>query len=256
MDKTQQGAVSLSVKNGVAIIEFSHPAQNSLPSRLLSELVKAIEAAGADKNSHIVVLRSAGDRTFCAGASFDELSAIRDFETGKRFFLGFANVINAMRRCPKLIIGRVQGKAVGGGVGLAAAADYCMATQWATVRLSELAVGIGPFVVGPACERKLGLSAFSQMAINATEWQTAYWAKEKGLFTEVFEKVEQMDDYLERFTQTLVNSSPEAMQELKQIFWQGAEHWDTLLDQRAAISGRLVLSDFTRNAIEAFKAKS
>lgn len=256
MDKTQQGAVSLSVKNGVATIEFSHPAQNSLPSRLLSELVRAIETAGADKDSQIVVLRSAGDRTFCAGASFDELSSISDFETGKRFFLGFANVINAMRRCPKLIIGRVQGKAVGGGVGLAAAADYCMATQWATVRLSELAVGIGPFVVGPACERKLGLSAFSQMAINATEWQTAYWAKEKGLFTEVFEKVEQMDDYLERFTQTLVNSSPEAIRELKCIFWQGTEHWDTLLDERAAISGRLVLSDFTRNAIEAFKAKS
>lgn len=256
MDKTQQGAVSLSVKNGVATIEFSHPAQNSLPSRLLSELVKAIKAAGADNNSQIVVLRSAGDRTFCAGASFDELSAIRDFETGKQFFLGFANVINAMRRCPKLIVGRVQGKAVGGGVGLAAAADYCMATQWATVRLSELAVGIGPFVVGPACERKLGLSAFSQMAINATEWQTAYWAKEKGLFTEVFEKAEQMDDYLERFTQTLVNSSPEAMRELKRIFWRGTEHWDTLLDERAGISGRLVLSDFTRNAIEAFKAKS
>jgi methylglutaconyl-CoA hydratase len=255
MDKTQQGAVSLTVKNGVATIEFSHPAQNSLPGRLLAELVQAIEQAGADKDSNIIVLRSAGERTFCAGASFDELSAIRDFETGKRFFLGFANVINAMRKCPKLIIGRVQGKAVGGGVGLAAATDYCMATQWATVRLSELAVGIGPFVVGPACERKLGLSAFSQMAINATEWQTAYWAKEKGLFMEVFEKVEQMDDYLERFTAVLVNSSPDAMGELKRIFWQGAEHWDTLLDERAAISGRLVLSDFTRAAIEAFKQK-
>ncbi len=256
MDKTQQGAVSFSVKNGVATIEFSHPAQNSLPGRLLTELVQAIEAAGADKDAIIVVLRSGGDRTFCAGASFDELMAICDFETGKRFFLGFANVINAMRRCPKLIIGRIHGKAVGGGVGLAAATDYCMATQWATIKLSELAVGIGPFVVGPACERKLGLSAFSQMAINATEWQTAYWAKEKGLFNEVFETPEQMDDYLARFTKILIKSSPEAMRELKRVFWQGTENWDTLLDERAAISGRLVLSDFTRNAIEAFKSKS
>ncbi|MBI5914131.1 MAG: enoyl-CoA hydratase/isomerase family protein [Bacteroidetes bacterium] len=255
MDKTQEGTVTLATQNGVAIIEFSHPAQNSLPGRLLTQLVETIEQAGMDKDSQVIVLRSGGDRTFCAGASFDELASIRDFETGKKFFLGFANVINAMRRCPKLIIGRVQGKAVGGGVGLAAATDYCMATQWATVRLSELAVGIGPFVVGPACERKLGLSAFNQMAINATEWQTAYWAKEKGLFNEVFEKVEQMDDYLERFTQTLVNSSPEAMRELKHIFWQGTEHWDTLLDERAAISGRLVLSGFTREAIEAFRAK-
>ncbi len=256
MDKTQQGAVSLSIENGVANIEFSHPAQNSLPGKLLAELVEAVEQAGHDKDAVVVVLRSGGDRTFCAGASFDELASIQDYETGKRFFLGFANVINAMRRCPKLIIGRVQGKAVGGGVGLAASTDYCMATQWATIRLSELAVGIGPFVVGPACERKLGLSAFSQMAINATEWQTAYWAKEKGLFNEVFEKPEQMDDYLGRFTKTLVNSNPEAMRELKRVFWQGTEHWDTLLDERAAISGRLVLSDFTKNAIEAFKTKA
>lgn len=255
MDKTQQGSVSLSVKNGIATVEFYHPAQNSLPARLLAELVQAIEQAGTDKDSCVVILRSAGDRTFCAGASFDELSSIRDFETGKRFFLGFANVINAMRRCPKLIIGRVHGKAVGGGVGLAAATDYCMATQWATVRLSELAVGIGPFVVGPACERKLGLSAYSHMAINATEWQTAYWAKEKGLFNEVFEKPELMDNYLGRFTNVLVNSSPDAMRELKRAFWQGTEHWDTLLDERAGISGRLVLSEFTRAAIEAFQAK-
>lgn len=256
MDKTQQGSVTLSISNGIATIEFFHPAQNSLPGRLLAELASAFDRAGADKDVKIVILRSAGDRTFCAGASFDELSSIRDFETGKRFFLGFANVINAMRRCPKLIIGRLHGKAVGGGVGLAAATDYCMATQWATIKLSELAVGIGPFVVGPACERKLGLSAFSQMAINATEWQTAYWGKEKGLFNEVFETTEQMDDYLGRFTKILINSSPEAMQELKRVFWQGTEHWDTLLDERAAISGRLVLSDFTRAAIEAFKAKA
>lgn len=256
MDKTQQGSVTISTSDGVATIEFFHPAQNSLPGRLLAELASAFDQAGADPNAKIVILRSAGDRSFCAGASFDELMAIRDFETGKRFFLGFANVINAMRRCPKLIIGRLHGKAVGGGVGLAAATDYCMATQWATIKLSELAVGIGPFVVGPACERKLGLSAYSQLAINATEWQTAYWAKEKGLFNEVFETPEQMDDYLARFTKILVKSSPEAMRELKRIFWQGTENWDTLLDERAAISGRLVLSDFTRNAIEAFKAKA
>ncbi|MBI1225831.1 MAG: enoyl-CoA hydratase/isomerase family protein [Bacteroidetes bacterium] len=254
-DITQQGDVVLHVNDGVATIEFFHPAQNSLPGRLLAELVQAINEAGADKNSHVVVLRSAGDRSFCAGASFDELVAIRDFETGKRFFLGFANVINAMRHCPKLIIGRIHGKAVGGGVGLAAASDYCMSSQFASVKLSELAVGIGPFVVGPACERKLGLSAFSQMAINATQWQTAAWAKQKGLFTEVFDTVEQLDAYIEHFTKILVSSSPDAMRELKRTFWQGTENWDTLLNERAAISGRLVLSDFTRNAIEAFKAK-
>ncbi|MEK7255631.1 MAG: enoyl-CoA hydratase/isomerase family protein [Bacteroidota bacterium] len=256
MDKTQQGSVTLEIKDGVATIEFSHPAQNSLPGRLLAELAQAIRQAGEDEAAKVVVLCSAGERTFCAGASFDELAAIRDFETGKQFFLGFANVINAMRTCPKFVIGRVQGKAVGGGVGLAAATDYCMASQWASVRLSELAVGIGPFVVGPAVERKVGLSAFSHLSINATEWQTAAWAKQKGLFNEVFDTVEQLDAYIQHFTQILVKSNPAAMRHLKQVFWQGTEHWDKLLDERAGVSGRLVLSEFTREAIEAFKHKA
>lgn len=255
MDKTKQGSVSLSIKDRIATIEFYHPAHNSLPSKLLAELATAFRQAGESDDAHVVVLKSEGERSFCAGASFGELAAINDFETGKKFFLGFANVINAMRVCPKLIIGRIQGKTVGGGVGLASATDYCIASKWASVKLSELAVGIGPFVVGPAVERKVGTSAFSHLAINATEWQTAAWAKDKGLFNEVFETIEQVDAYIQHFTQILVNSSPAAMRQLKQAFWQGTGHWDQLLDERAAMSGQLVLSDFTKKAIAAFKGK-
>ncbi len=253
MDRTRQGNVSLDHNNGISTITFYHPAHNSLPGNLLSQLTQAIVEAGTHPETKVVVLKSSGDRTFCAGASFDELSAIGNPEQGKRFFLGFANVINAMRKCPKFIVGRVQGKAVGGGVGLAAAVDYCMATKWASVKLSELAVGIGPFVVGPAVQRKIGLSAFSQMSINAKAWQTAAWAKEKGLFTEVFETAEQLDAYLEHFIETLKTYNPEAMKKLKEIFWEGSENWDELLDKRAAVSGELVLSDFAKEAIAAFK---
>ena len=255
MDKTQLGYVTTTFADGVASVEFFHPAHNSLPGKLLAELAAAIREAGRDERAAVIVLRSAGERTFCAGASFDELSSIRDFETGKRFFLGFANVINAIRSCPKLVIGRVQGKTVGGGVGLAAATDYCLANKYASVKLSELAVGIGPFVVGPAVERKIGLSAMSQLAIDATEWQTAVWAKSKGLFTEVFDSTEQLDAYLAEFTGRFAGYNPEALAELKRIFWAGTEHWDQLLDERAAISGRLVLSEFTKKAIERFKEK-
>lgn len=253
MDKTLQGSVELTFDDGIATIELFHPAQNSMPGRLLTSLVQAFQTAGDSPEAEVVVLRSAGDRSFCAGASFDELAAIRDAETGKNFFLGFANVINAMRKCPKIVIARVQGKAVGGGVGLAAAADYCMATQWASVRLSELAVGIGPFVIGPAVARKMGLSAYSQLALDAGSWQTADWACSKGLFTRVFETAEQMDEAIATLANTLTKSNPEALRLLKQVFWEGTERWDTLLDERAAISGQLVLSDFTRNAIAAFK---
>ncbi|MCG8329525.1 MAG: enoyl-CoA hydratase/isomerase family protein [Chitinophagales bacterium] len=255
-DKTQLGSVATSLENGVATIEFYHPAHNSLPGKLLAKLANAIDQAGANDEVKVVVLKSAGERTFCAGASFDELISIADFETGKKFFMGFANVINAMRKCPKFIIGRVQGKAVGGGVGLCAATDYCIASRWASVKLSELAVGIGPFVVGPAVERKVGKSAMTHLAINATEWKTAEWAKDKGLFTEVFDSVEQVDEYIVHLTEKLAASNPEAMRMLKTVFWEEASNWDELLEERAAMSGRLVLSDFTVNAIEKFKQKA
>ena len=255
-DRTLQGRVDTSIKNGIATISFFHPAHNSLPGRMLAALTAAINNAGADESVKVVVLKSEGSRTFCAGASFDELAAIDDFDTGKQFFMGFANVINAMRKCPKFIIGRIQGKAVGGGVGLCAATDYCIASKWASVKLSELAVGIGPFVVGPAVERKIGKSAMTQLSINATEWKTAEWAKNKGLFTEVFDTVEQVDEYVAYLCDKLTASNPEAMRMLKQVFWENETNWDELLAERAAMSGQLVLSDFTKNAIAQFKQKA
>jgi len=250
-----EGNISVVIKDTVATVSFFHPQSNSLPGALLRELAKTITEVGQNSEVNVILLRSEGEKAFCAGASFDELIAIDNEEKGDHFFSGFALVINAMRKCPKLIIGRVQNKAVGGGVGLAASVDYCFATQSASVKLSELAVGIGPFVVGPAVERKMGMSAMSQLAIDATQWQSAAWAKEKGLYTNVFDTVEEMDAAIETLVTKLANSHPEAMHELKKIFWQGTDHWDQLLFDRAKISGRLVLSDFTKNAIAAFKTK-
>ncbi len=251
----EQGTVNTTIENGLTTIEFFHPLSNSLPGKVLAALAQSITDAGNNNEVKVILLKSSGDRAFCAGASFDELISINDLETGKKFFSGFANVINACRKCPKLIIGRVQGKAVGGGVGLASAVDYCFATKFASVKLSELAVGIGPFVVGPAVERKIGTSAMSQLAIDATEWQTADWAKQKGLYAEVFESIEEMDEAINSLTNKLLASNPEAMALLKKIFWQGTDNWDELLSERAAMSGKLVLSDFTRNAINKFKSK-
>ncbi len=252
MDKTAQGYVKASNSEGVSTIEFHHPSHNSLPSNLLKALADTILAEAKKEENILLVLKSAGDRTFCAGASFDELVSIEDKKTGLNFFMGFANVINAIRTCGKLVIGRVQGKAVGGGVGLASAVDYCMATKFASVKLSELAVGIGPFVIGPAVERKVGVSHFSEMAINAKEWYTADWAKSVGLYHDVFDNAEYMDDYLGRFVTTLKGMNPQAMQELKKVFWKGTDDWDTLLKERAAISGELVLSKFSKETIKSF----
>jgi len=250
-----QGGVNVSIENSIASIEFHHPLSNSLPGKVLQELANTITELGTNDEIIVIILKSAGERAFCAGASFDELMSIDDLETGQVFFSGFANVINAARKCPKLIIGRIQGKAVGGGVGMAAAVDYCMATKFASIKLSELAVGIGPFVVGPAVAHKIGTAAMSQLAINATQWQTAQWAKEKGLYSEIFDTVEAMDESISTLANTLAKSNPEAMQMLKKVFWQGTSHWDELLLERAAMSGKLVLSEFTRNAINKFKKK-
>jgi len=244
------------VKDGIFEICFFHEAQNSLPSEILNQLAWSIKDAGHNPEIKVIILKSGGDRTFCAGASFTELIAIQDFESGQKFFTGFAHVINAIRTCGKIVIGRVQGKAIGGGVGLASAVDYCFATHQSSVKLSELSVGIGPFVVGPAVQRKIGLSAFSQMTLNATELYSAQWAKEKGLYAETFETIEEMDAAIMALAEKLENSNPEALSLLKGIFWEGTENWDALLFERAGVSGKLVLSDFTKKALASFVGKA
>jgi methylglutaconyl-CoA hydratase len=253
---TDQGHVNFEVNElGVATIEFGHPMSNSLPGKILEKLANTILDLDQNNQVKVIVLRSSGEKAFCAGASFDELIAVKDLETGRKFFSGFANVINACRKSSKLIIGRVHGKAVGGGVGIAAAVDYCFATKNADVKLSELAVGIGPFVVGPVIERKIGVSAMSQLAINATEWKPAEWAYKRGLYADIFENEQDMDAEIKRLSVTLSKSNPEAMKKLKSVFWEGTENWDELLIERAEISGTLILSEFSVNAINAFKSK-
>lgn len=251
-----EGTIKSTVENGIGTITFFHPQSNSMPGVQLRNLAAEIEKLGKDDNAKVIVLQSEGEKAFCAGASFDELISIKDIDTGLKFFSGFAQVINAMRKAPKFIIARVQGKAVGGGVGIASSADYTFAVNDASIKLSELAVGIGPFVVGPAVERKVGTSAFCQLTINATEWQTAQWAKEKGLYAEVFATAEEMDKGIAILAGKLATSNPEAMMMLKKIMWEGTENWDTLLVERAGMSGTLVLSEFTVNAINKFKAKA
>lgn len=248
--------VKSEIKNGIGYITFFHPQSNSMPGTQLRNLAAEVEKLGKDDHAKVIVLQSEGEKAFCAGASFDELIAIKDLDTGLKFFSGFAAVINAMRKAPKFVIARVQGKAVGGGVGIASAADYTFATKEASVKLSELAVGIGPFVVGPAVERKVGTSAFCQLTINATEWQTAQWAKEKGLYAELFDNASEMDKGIETLATKLAASNPEAMSMLKKVMWEGTDNWDELLIERAGMSGKLVLSEFTINAINKFKAKA
>ena len=250
---TERPYVNQTIHNQIATIEFFHPAHNSLPGDLLVQLADNITNAGQNGDVKVIILQSGGDRTFCAGASFSELISINDEKTGEIFFSGFANVINAMRKCPKFIIGRVQGKTVGGGVGLASAVDYCMATKFASIKLSELNLGIGPFVVGPAVERKLNLSGFSQIAIDANSFYDAEWGRNKGLYMQVFEDISALDEAVQAFAENLCQYNPEAMQEMKKVFWTGTENWDELLKERAKISGRLVLSEFTKKKLESYK---
>ena len=247
--------VKLNIENSIATIEFFHPQSNSLPSKILNEIADKINDVAKNEDVKVVILKSSGDRVFCAGASFHELLEIKNEKSGKEFFSGFANIINAARKCPKFIIGRVQGKTVGGGVGMAASVDYCFASKFASIKLSELSIGIGPFVVAPPIERKIGVSAFSQLAINATAWHDANWAREKGLYFEVYETIEDMDVAISNLACKLSSSNPDSMRELKKIMWEGTSNWDELLIERAAISGKRVLSDFTKNTLKRLKNK-
>lgn len=250
---SENGSITVNIKNHIGTITFHHPKGNALPGTMLRELAQKITEIGNHTDVHIIVLRSKGKGAFCAGAFFDELRAIKTREEGKHFFMGFALVLNAMRTCPRLIIVRVQGKTVGGGVGLAAAGDYTLAHAAASIRLSELSLGIGPFVVGPAIRRKTGVSAFSALAMDAHHWHDATWACEKGLFTKVLDSYQELDGAVDELAHTLANSNPEALNELKTALWSDTAHWDSLLEERAEISGRLVLSDYTKSFIREFK---
>ena len=247
------GTIETIINGNIATLLFFHPSSNSFPSTLLQQLTDEINALSKNDSVSIIILKSAGTGAFCAGASFDELLSVSNYEEGSRFFSGFANVINAMRKCPKLIIGRIHGKAVGGGVGLASACDYSFATTKSEIKLSEIAIGIGPFVIEPAVSRKIGKTALAEMTLTPTLWKSADWAKEKGLFTEIFDTVEDLDNRLEIYTNELSQYNGEALADMKKVMWEGTDNWDSLLYERAAISGRLVLSDFTKKALEKFK---
>ncbi len=251
-DQNSNGQIHILFEDSIATITFSHPASNSFPSELLQKLTQEINSLSGNDTVNVIILQSEG-KTFCAGASFDELLSIKNFETGRQFFSGFANVINAMRKCSKLIIGKVQGRAVGGGVGLVSACDFAFAYQDAAIKLSEIAIGIGPFVIEPAVSRKIGKTAFTHLTLQPNTWQTADWAVAKGLYADVFDSYAELDEATLSFAKKLVNYSPEALSEMKKVFWEGTAHWDELLYERAAISGKLVLSDYTATALNELK---
>jgi methylglutaconyl-CoA hydratase len=248
-----EGTIQTTIQNQIATITFGHPASNSFPSSLLAKFTSEIQSLGNNPSVSVIVIQSEGTGTFCAGASFDELLAITNQDQGTHFFSGFANLINAMRSCPKITIGRIQGKAVGGGVGIASACDYALATQEASIKLSELAIGIGPFVIEPAVSRKIGKTAFTALTLDAQSWKTATWAKEKGLYANIFATIQELDQAVLEIATKLASYNPEALLEMKKIFWQNTHNWETLLPERAQISGKLVLSDFTKKALQQFK---
>ena len=250
----EDGKVQVDVQDGVGTITFFHPKSNSLPGSLLAEMARTVTESGANDQIRVIVLRSEGEKAFCAGASFDELVAISDPATGKEFFMGFARLILAMKKCPKFIIARLQGKAVGGGVGVTAAADYALAMNTSSIKLSELALGLGPFVVGPAVERKVGNGPFAALSIDA-DWRDAAWAERHGLYASVHDSIEALDEAVDKLAKTLAASNPEAMAALKEAFWSGLDHWDHLLEERAVMSGKLVLSEFTTNKLATFGRK-
>ncbi len=245
------GSISVSVSaDGIATISFDHPSHNSLTSELLGKLRTALLDCGENAKVKIILIRSEGNRTFCAGANMTELATVENTEDGTAFFLGFAQVINAIRTCGKIVVCRVQGKVVGGGVGLIAACDYAMATKWASIRLSELAIGIGPFVIAPAIERKVGLALLKKLALNPGEWQTAQRCFELGFYEELFDTPELMDAYLERYLNAMIGYSTPALAQMKQMLWEGTEDWETLLYERAKVSGQLVVTPEAQRAIK------
>jgi methylglutaconyl-CoA hydratase len=249
---SSNGSYTTTIENKIATLEFQHPASNSFSRSLLDNVTNELNLLSKNPSVGVIILKSHGNGAFCSGASFEELLAVSTFKEGVAFFSGFANLINAIRNCQKIIVGRIHGKAVGGGVGIAAACDYALATKESAIKLSEIAIGIGPFVIEPAVSRKIGKSAMAQVALTPWEWKSAKWASEKGLYAKIFETIEELDLEIISFAEKIASYNPEALIEMKKIAWEGTEEWNTLLYERAAISGKLVLSDFTKVALSRF----
>ncbi|MDX1363653.1 MAG: enoyl-CoA hydratase/isomerase family protein [Arenibacter latericius] len=249
----ENGSLYTKIDNGIATVEFGHPASNSFVLELMDRLTNTFNELSQDPNVRVIILKSEGDGTFCAGASFDQLTQVSNAAEGKVFFSGFANIINAMRTCKKVIVGRIQGKTVGGGLGLIASCDYVFAAEAASIRLSELTIGIAPLVIAPAVQRKIGVAALSELSLAPTEWKNAYWAQEKGLFSKIFNTIKSMDRETEILTEDLAKYNPEALEEWRKVLWEGTSHWESLLVERAEITGRLALSKYTKTVLEKFK---
>jgi methylglutaconyl-CoA hydratase len=248
-----KGSIQTTIENKIATIEFEHPASNSLTQELLHKVASELTILSTNPAISVVILKSSGTGVFCAGASFDELLAVSNLDQATKFFSGFAHLLNAMRTCSKVIIGRVHGKAVGGGLGIIAACDYVFATVDSSIKLSELSIGIGPFVIEPALSRKMGKAATAALTLASNEWKDSEWAKSSGLFTKVFAGQVTLDKELVQFSTKLASYNPEAVSEIKKILWEGTENWETLLYERAAISGKLALSEYTKQALQEFK---
>lgn len=247
-----QPFVTSEIKSNIAEITFGTPKSNSLPSEILEKLAQTILDEAAKENVSLILLKSEGEKAFCAGASFDELLDINDLETSKHFFGGFAKVLNAMRTCRKIVVVRVQGKTTGGGVGIACAADYCFATKDAGLALPELNLGIGPFVIGPFVERKIGKSQFTAMSLD-TEFRNANWAKDNHIYHQVFDSITEMDFEIQKFLEKLSAKSTDALALIKKVSWEGTEHFAELMPERILMSASLLLEDSTKANIEKIK---
>jgi methylglutaconyl-CoA hydratase len=242
------------IKNSISIITFGTPKSNSLPGEILEKLAQTILDEGSKNEVKAILLKSDGDKSFCAGASFDELLEIEELEKSKIFFGGFAKVLNAMRNCGKLVIVRVQGKTTGGGVGIACAADYCFATEEAAMALTELNLGIGPFVIGPFVERKVGKSAYSAMSIDA-DFRSADWCEKHDVYHSVSENIEIMDVEINAFMEKLSTRSSDALALIKKVSWEGTEHFEQLMPERILMSASLILEDSAKENIGKIKER-
>lgn len=247
-----QPFVTSQIENQISTITFGTPKSNSLPGEILEKLAKTILEEGAKPEVKIILLKSEGEKAFCAGASFDELLEIKDLETSKKFFGGFAKVLNAMRTCGKIVVVRVQGKTTGGGVGITCAADYCFATENASLALTEINLEIGPFVISPFVERKVGKSQMIAMSLDA-EFRDANWAVQHNVYNKIFSTISEMDEEIEKFLNRLSTKNHKVLAKIKELSWEGTEHFGEILPEKINISANLVLEDSAKENIQKIK---
>ena len=211
-------ALAVERQGPIGLITMNRPERhNAFDDVLIAELTEAFRSMEAEDGIRIVVLSGTG-KSFSAGADLNWMKRMSGFsiEENRRDAMGLAALMRTIAHLRKPTLARVQGAALGGGVGLVACCDVAVATQGATFALSEVKLGLIPAVISPYVVAAIGERAARRYFLTAERF-TAAEAWRLGLVHEIAANEAEMDDAIGAIVDAMLAASPAAQKEAKDL---------------------------------------